>query len=211
MPEPGTFAEALAALQRKLPRVAKDKPGQSGQGRYLYADLTDCSEAILPLMAALGLSFSARPTMTGDRFVLHYELLHVSGDSREGFYPLPTSGSPQQMGAAITYARRYSLAAVTGLAPGGDDDDAASAEAAHHAQLRGPALTDPEDKPGSSTLEQQRQLAIELGKKGITSREDKLVFCGHVTGRDVESSKDLSFAEAVAVLKAAGELEVVNA
>ena len=277
-PVPSSLAEALARLQGQLPRVAKDKPGQAGQGRYLYADLTDCSDALYPLMSKLGLSFIACPTLDDDgKFVLRYALRHTSGDMEQGFYPLPTSGSPQQVGGAITYARRYTLCAVTGLAPGGDDDDAASAEAAHHeakrprnvpdAQLaaggqmtraqkaeherlaadtvrdpkraersRGPDPDDPwaqdapvdheraealrrdledrelpEDKPGTSSLEQQRLIAIELGVKGITAREDKLVYCATVTGREVASSKELSYNEAAAVLKAAGELEAVNA
>jgi ERF superfamily len=37
-------------------------------------------------------------------------------------------GSPQAMGAAITYARRYALCAATGLAPGGDENDRAESE-----------------------------------------------------------------------------------
>ena len=280
-PVPASLAEALAALQGQLPRVAKDKPGQAGQGRYLYADLTDCTEAIMPLMSKLGLAFTALPSLDDDgRFVLAYQLLHSGGESISGYYPLPTSGSPQQVGGAITYARRYTLCAVTGLAPGGDDDDAASAEAAHHearkqprnvpdAQLaasgqmtraqkadherlaadtvrqpkraershpRGPDpddpwaqdapvdheraatrrpagrdLTDPEDKPGSSTPAQQQAIAIETQAKGIVDRADKLAFCGSVTGRDIASSKDLSYSEAAAVLAAARELEAVDA
>lgn len=132
---PASLAEALALLQGQLPRVAKTADAQYGK----YADLTVVSEAILPLMSALGLAFTAMPTVTQDgRFVLHYRLLHVSGDDASGDYPLPTSGSPQQIGAAITYARRYSLCAVTGLAPGGDDDDAASAEKTHHEAQKRP-------------------------------------------------------------------------
>ena len=60
--------------------------------------------------------------------MLAYKLLHVSGDHEAGEYPLPTSGTPQAIGSAITYARRYTLVAVTGLAPE-DDDDGAAAEA----------------------------------------------------------------------------------
>ena len=50
----------------------------------------------------------------------------------------PQSGSPQDIGKAITYARRYALCAVTGLAPGGDDDDGKSATDAHHEAQRKP-------------------------------------------------------------------------
>ena len=281
MPEPavpGTLAEALAQLQGHLPRVAKTNPGQAGAAKYLYADLTDVSEAILPLMAKLGLSFTACPTIWTDQFVLAYQLLHTGGEAVSGWYPLPANGSPQQIGAAITYARRYTLCAVTGLAPGGDDDDAQSAERAHQeaaqlprtgtnadlrgqgrmdrqqkaeherlaadtvrqpqraershprapdpddpwtadapvdheraAQLRGAALTDPEDKPGTSTLAQQQAIAMELAGKGFGTRELKLAYCGDIAGRDIGSSKELSYSEAAAVLREAGKLEAVNA
>jgi hypothetical protein len=146
-----TLAEALAALQARLPRVAKASPGQVGNQKYLYADLADVSAALLPVMAGLGLSFIATPTMTldYDRFVLDYQLLHVSGEKIGGFYPLPGSGTPQQMGSAITYARRYTLCAVTGLAPGGDDDDGQGAEAEHQARLRQPVSS--QDKQRAKT------------------------------------------------------------
>jgi hypothetical protein len=112
MPEPlpaepcKTLAEALAALQARLPRVAKTADAQYGK----YADLTMVSDALLPVMSELGLSFTARPTLSGEaRFVLLYSLLHVSGDELTGEYPLPSTGTPQQVGSAITYARRYTL------------------------------------------------------------------------------------------------------
>jgi ERF superfamily len=132
---PGSLAEALAALQGQLPRVAKEHKAHVTSQRtgkshsYDYADLTDVTEAIMPLMSPLGLSFTARPTVFGDRFVLQYALMHASGQEIGGEYPL-IDGSPQEIGTAITYARRYALCAVTGLAPGGDDDDAATAEQA---------------------------------------------------------------------------------
>jgi ERF superfamily len=144
-PEPcKTLAEALAALQARLPRVAKEHKATVTSQRtgkthsYDYADLLDVSEALLPVMAKLGLSFTACPTMMDGRFVLNYSLLHTSepgpGNPVGGQYPLPTSGSPQEIGTAITYARRYALCAVTGLAPGGDDDDGTAAEKAHQSE-----------------------------------------------------------------------------
>ena len=60
--------------------------------------------------------------------VLAYVLRHTSGGEDGGEYPLPSANTPaQQMGSAITYARRYCLLAVTGVAPEDEDDDGASA------------------------------------------------------------------------------------
>lgn len=117
------LAEALAAFQAEIPSVVKGKTGDAGSYKYQYADLSDVTEKVLPLLGKHGLSFSAKPTHNErGAFVLAYTLRHVGGESDSGEYPLP-NGNAQQIGSAITYARRYVLCAVTGVAPGGDDDD----------------------------------------------------------------------------------------
>lgn len=129
-----TLASALAELQKRLPEVRKGETAEvltksGGKYTYSYADLADCSKVILPKLGEVGLSFSSKPTIVDGQFVLVYTLRHVGGDTDEGVYPLPdpTRHSPQEIGSAITYGRRYSLCAITGLAPGGDDDDGAAA------------------------------------------------------------------------------------
>ena len=125
---PASLAEALAVFQADPPKIRKDAEANAGTYKYKYADLADVSGEILPRLGRLGLSFTALPTMREGEFVLAYTLQHVAGDKAEGVYPLPVKGSPQQIGSAITYARRYCLCAVTGVAPDSDDDDAAAAE-----------------------------------------------------------------------------------
>lgn len=134
MTETKSLAEALAVLMTKLPEIKKDQIAdvKTDKARYSYnyADLAKISRALLPILGELGLSFTSTPTILDDgRFVLAYELLHVTGESKPGRYPLPTSGTPQSVGSAITYARRYCLCAVTGVAPEDDDDDAGAAQA----------------------------------------------------------------------------------
>jgi hypothetical protein len=132
----GLFA-ALAALQADLPRIGKGNTADvtNAQGKKLYsykfADLADVSQAIMPKLGKVGLAFTSKPTLVDGQFVLVYKLTHVSGETDEGMYPLPANGTPQAIGGAITYARRYCLCAVTGIAPDGDDDDARAAEDNH--------------------------------------------------------------------------------
>ena len=121
---PDSLAAALAELQQHLPDIPKTAEGQYGK----YADLAVVSAAIMPLLGPLGLNWTAAPTMDGDRFVLRYRLDHVRAGNISGDYPLPWPAPPQQIGSAITYARRYALCSVVGLAPHGDDDDADSAQ-----------------------------------------------------------------------------------
>lgn len=130
------IAAALAAFQAELPRVGKDNTArvtsEKGQYTYRYADLSEITPAVVPLLAKQGLAWTTRPTLWPDgKFVLHYALTHTSGEAIEGTYPLPNpASSAQALGSAITYARRYALCAVTGVAPGDDDDDAAAAQRA---------------------------------------------------------------------------------
>jgi len=131
MPEqPATLAAALVLLQSRLPRITKDDEAQAGSRTYRYANLASIHDAILPLLGELGLYWTCCPTLMDGQLVLDYALTHVAGPSIGGQYPLPSSGTPQQIGSAITYARRYTLTAVLGIAPAEDDDDGHAAEQA---------------------------------------------------------------------------------
>ncbi len=129
---PVSLTAALAAVQAELPDVAKSRTADvktkgGVEYSYDYADLAAVSRVILPMLGRVGLAWTTRPTLVENRLVLVYELRHVSGELIEGVYPLPTSSSPQEVGSAMTYARRYTLCCVTGVAPEQDDDDGAAA------------------------------------------------------------------------------------
>jgi len=138
------FAAALAKFQAELPHVKKGQTAsvRSDKGNYSYdyADLTDITEVAMPVLAKHGLSFTARPTIADGAFILRYALKHEAGHEEGGDFPLPdpSRSTPQQIGSWLTYARRYSLCAVTGIAPGGDDDDAQRATDARAADLAAP-------------------------------------------------------------------------
>lgn len=148
---PGSkLAAALAAFQSELPKVGKEQSARvdSERGRgytYRYADLSDISPEVLPLLARHGLSWTCKPTMNHDgKFVLRYALMHTSGEVLDGDWPLPNpSSSSQVLGSAVTYARRYCLCAVTGVSPGGDDDDAAATVQRAAERRQNPPRTQP--------------------------------------------------------------------
>lgn len=164
------LAAALAAFQAELPTIAKANTASVKSERtgkefsYKYADLADISPVVLSLLGKHGLAFTAKPTLNpAGEFVLAYRLLHTSGDSEDGEYPLPAATTPpQQLGSAITYARRYALCAVTGVAPGGDDDDAASAPPASATRRRTNAAT---EAPEPTVADLQGKIARHLHGK----------------------------------------------
>jgi ERF superfamily len=130
---------ALARYQEDLPLILAAETahvtGEAKDGRpirysYGYADLAGVSQVVLRAIGRYGLSFRALPTMTEQGFGLVYTLAHAASGQREtGFWPLPDPlrTGAQAVGSAITYARRYTLLAVTGTAVDKDDDDGAAA------------------------------------------------------------------------------------
>lgn len=136
MPEQESqLAKALVKVQANLPVVHKGATGQiGGRHNYRYADLADITAAVLPVLAENGLAWMTKPAFDADgRFVLEWELLHVSGESRTGSWLLP-SGKPQDIGSAMTYGRRYSLCSVVGVVADEDDDGAAAQNARQEPQ-----------------------------------------------------------------------------
>lgn len=159
------LAAALAKVQASLPHIAKAQEGKvegtTKQGKYYsytygYADLADVSDAIMPLLGKNDLAFTAFPGSDDQgRLVLDYALIHGSGEERPGQFPLwlmlPERVTAQQIGGFITYARRYCLCAVTGVAPGGEDDDGAGGKEVNvDRPHRGPERYNGGDRPHDS-------------------------------------------------------------
>ncbi len=216
------LAEALTALQSELPVVPKTKTatvrGDKANYSYTYADLADIVPLVYPLLRKLGLSFSSRPTLNASgRFVLAYELLHTSGESRQGEYPLPdpVTQKPQTIGSYITFARRYSLGAVTGLVTDEDDDGRAAAASRKgegeqepkrstgpRTVQRAPATPEPPLSTDGITDAQLGKLQALMREKQMTTRELAQAYIADVIGREVSSSKELTKPEASKVIDA---------
>lgn len=196
------LATALAEFQRRLPRV--DKSGRAtvptktgGSYTYTYAGLDALSEVALPLLGEVGLAFLSRPTLVEGRFVLAYSLLHASGGREDGEYPLPAGGTPQEIGSAITYGRRYSLCAVTGIAPSGEDDDG---RAATVAARRPPNEYTVNRPPVDERRAALNELGAKLNEAGILDRDLMLSYVQETLGRAIDSSEDLTADEVRKVL-----------
>lgn len=136
------LAAALAAVQAELPEVGKNRTAdvKNKEGRFLYAysyaDLSDVSAAVLPVLGRHDLAFAAFPGHQPDgKFGLRYYLLHSAGGSLEGFFEIDDKGGMQLVGGRITYARRYCLCAVTGITAD-EDVDAREGERSRTAQRK---------------------------------------------------------------------------
>lgn len=114
------LSAALAKAQSTMKAATFNKINPHFKNKY--ADLSAVLEAIRKPLADNGLSVTQTTEVRdGGGFVLVTTLRHSSGQWIASEYPLPV-GKPQEMGSALTYARRYSLSAIACIAADEDDD-----------------------------------------------------------------------------------------
>jgi hypothetical protein len=121
----GELAKALAAAQGQMGNVVKDSANPFFKSKFL--SLAGVWDGIRAPLSANGLCViqSLRPADGG--VGLTTRLVHQSGQWVESELFLPaTKTDPQSFGSLISYARRYALMAIVGVAAA-DDDDAESA------------------------------------------------------------------------------------
>lgn len=138
--EIGELADALAKAQAAFPllertKTVRVKTKSGGEYTFSYAPLDAVIDAIREPLSNNGLAFVQ---LFEAGHIVATRLMHTSGqwiESRIVIQPLADENgvvSPQAVGSAITYARRYSLSALLGLADETDDDgNAASGNTAH--------------------------------------------------------------------------------
>jgi hypothetical protein len=120
------LASALAKAQAKVKGAKKD--AQNPHYKNDYADLASVWDACRDALTSNALSVvQTTEASDGTVVTVHTTLLHGSGQWMRGALTMkPQKVDPQGIGSCITYARRYALAAMVGIAPEDDDGNAAS-------------------------------------------------------------------------------------
>jgi len=202
---------AFVAAQAEFPAVPKETRGQVGNAVRMYADLATVIETLQPVLAKHGLGYVQFPATSGPGHVaVGTRLIHKSGQWMEDEVAMPVgNGGAQGVGSGITYARRYSLLAVLGVAT--EDDDGAAASTPSRTRQKPaaapqPTEATPDDRPTNAATDAQIQrMAIAFKEVGITDRGERLEYVARYT-RQVDSSKELTKQEAGKVLDALEEL-----
>ena len=126
------LANALVKAQSQVRGASKDSDNPYFKSKY--ADLSSVWDACRSALTGNGLSVvqSPRINLALSAETTHVEvetlLLHQSGQWVRDTLAIPvTKADAQGVGSAITYARRYALAAFVGVAPEDDDGNAAVA------------------------------------------------------------------------------------
>lgn len=118
------LAAALSKAQSSITGALKDSSNPFFKSKY--ADLASCWDACRQQLTDNGLSVIQTTDVVNDIVVVRTTLAHASGEWISGILPVRAKDDgPQAQGSGITYARRYALAAIVGLAQIDDDAEAA--------------------------------------------------------------------------------------
>lgn len=139
------LATALAKAQAAMKPAIRENVNPHFRSRY--ADLASVWEACREALAANDLAVAQLPDLHGDEVGVTTLLCHKSGQwlSSRVAMVMPRR-DPQIVGSAITYARRYGLAAMVGVAP--EDDDAETTRKAN-----GNGNAEPDPSPARTTID----------------------------------------------------------
>lgn len=117
----GKLSDALAKAQAVLTNPAKD--AENPHFRSRYASLDTGLNIVRKALSAHNIAFTQGTRLDGELLILETLLSHSSGEWMQSEYPVARFPVKQQeLGSAMTYAKRYSLFGLVGIA-GEDDDD----------------------------------------------------------------------------------------
>ncbi len=143
------LAGALSKAQGEITCAIKD--GMNPHFKSKYATLSSVWEACREPLSKHGLAVVQTTQPENDQLIMVTTLMHSSGQWIKSLMPvIAMKSTPQAIGSATTYARRYSLASMVGVAPD-DDDDANEAQSGNYEQKR-------ESKPIPFVLKAQEKV-----------------------------------------------------
>lgn len=157
------FAPAFVKAQCDIRGAAKDK--ENPHFKSQYADLSSVMDACKESLNKQGIAIIQTPAHAeAGRLALTTRLLHESGEWIAGVGDIPVDrAGPQAYGSALTYARRYFLAAMVGVCPEDDDANGATGE------LRQPQRQQAPQRPPQKLPQQQQ--SNEKNPKEMTEGE----------------------------------------
>lgn len=119
------LTEALSKAQGEMTGASKDKTNPHFKSSY--ADLAAGWEACRAPLSNHGLAVLQPAVADGPRITVTTILSHKSGEWIEADLTMTAAqATPQGLGSCITYARRYAMFSMVGVAPEDDDGNAAS-------------------------------------------------------------------------------------
>jgi hypothetical protein len=183
------LSEALAAAQGELENAHKTSSNPHFKSKY--ADLAEVLNTVRPVLSKHGLAVTQWPSFSDGVVSVETVLTHKTGEWMANIASAPLErNTAQGVGSAVTYLRRYSLAAMAGIAQEDDDGNAASEREAR---------AKPAPKP-VETIDTERAALLDNNIKACGGNLDAIL-----SHYEVESLKGLTPAQADAVDKRCAE------
>lgn len=114
--------EELAKAQAEFTPIPRNKPGQSGNRHFEYANYATIMRCVRPALAAHGISV-LQPLHSRDGNAVTTTILAGHGGAIVSSFSFPAHKDPQEFGKCHTYYRRYQLQSMLGLEGDKDADD----------------------------------------------------------------------------------------
>lgn len=151
------LAAAMAKAQGEMEGALKSASNPFFKSKY--PDLASVRDACVPYLSKYGLAVLQSPTSDGSRVSVETLLMHTSGQwVKDTLTATAKDDSPQSVGSAITYLRRYSLMSFAGVAAEDDDGEAAQGRGA---VTKAAAVAVPEPKGYGEWLDAMRAKAMD--------------------------------------------------
>jgi hypothetical protein len=181
------IAPALAKAQSEIDTASKGKVNPAFKSKY--ADLASVWDACRSALTKNGISVVQSPgDGEGGRVTMTTLLLHSSGEWIRGIVSAPVGKQDAQgVGSAVTYLRRYALAAMVSVAP--DDDDGNAASGRDDRRDERPMHREPERQPPAvdqhdpSWEKGRAGFCAALGELGLKYEEVSAYFVAMEQGR----------------------------
>lgn len=124
------YNAAMAEFKAHPPRISKNRHVKFGNTEYDHATLDEVCDKVTAALSKVGLSHTWNTEQREGKIIVTCVLTHSMGHSERTALEASadTSGSKNSIQAicsAVTYLKRYTLLAATGLAVAGADNDGA--------------------------------------------------------------------------------------
>lgn len=145
---------AFCAAQSDFGEIVKTTKGARGK----YAPLDAVLSAIVPALNRNGLVLCQPTRIVNGAIMVETRIIHAAtGEFISCDYPVADIGKPhQETGAALSYAKRYSVLSLCGVAPENEDDD----DKLNHSNSTGRQAPKIEQKV-TPVAEQKREMTVE--------------------------------------------------
>ena len=145
------LAKAIALSQLHVENAMKSSTNPHFKSKY--ADLAEILNTVRPVFSANGIAIVQAPTFESGVASVETMLCHESGEFISSVCSSPVSKQDAQgIGSAITYLRRYSLAAMCGIAQEDDDGQHAVQEPQTQRQAPSRKLSNAEREMGVADM-----------------------------------------------------------